>query len=207
MYLMMNGGSLMQYLKEEIKNNIISAAIREFREKGYHDASMRTIAANAGVAIGNVYRYFKNKDELFNAIVEPVYTKFTSMVFELYQSHQPIPEIHLLAEDITDNIMEFFAKYETELFILIYKSKGSKFEKIKEELIRLVDYLIKCELAPLFKDQGIILEDDYIFYVVAATFVEGLFMIISKYKDPAKIKEQIGKLMIIFFDDFYKNFL
>lgn len=197
----------MQYLKEEVKNNIISAAVREFGDKGYHDASMRTIAANAGVAIGNVYRYFKNKDELFNTIVEPVYTKFTSMVFELYQSHQPVPEIHLMAEDITDNIMEFFAKYETELFILIYKSKGSKFENLKEELIRLVDHRIKSELAPVLKEHGIVLEDEYIFYVVSATFIEGMFMIISKYKEPDKIKEQIGKLMIIFFDDFYKNFL
>ena len=203
----MNGGSFMQYLKEEVKNNIISAAVREFGDKGYHDASMRTIAANAGVAIGNVYRYFKNKDELFNTIVEPVYTKFTSMVFELYQSHQPVPEIHLMAEDITDNIMEFFAKYETELFILIYKSKGSKFENLKEELIRLVDHRIKSELAPVLKEHGIVLEDEYIFYVVSATFIEGMFMIISKYKEPDKIKEQIGKLMIIFFDDFYKNFL
>jgi AcrR family transcriptional regulator len=168
---------------------------------------MRTIAAGAGIAIGNVYRYFKNKDELFNTIVEPAYTRFTSMVLELYQNHDPIPEIHFLTEDITEKIMEFFAKYETELLILIDKSQGSKYENIKEELIRLVDHRIKCELYPVFKDNGIVLEDDYILYVISTTFIEGIFMIIRKYKEQSKIKEQISKLMIIFFGDFYKNFI
>jgi AcrR family transcriptional regulator len=203
---MMNGGSLMQYLKEEIKNNIISAAIKEFNRNGYHDASMRTIASNAGIAIGNVYRYFKNKDELFNTIVEPAYSRFTSMVFDLYQNHDPIPEIHFLADDITDKIMEFYEKYGTELLILIDKSKGSKYENIKEELIRLINHRIKSELTPVFKDKGIVLQDDYILYVVATTFIEGIFMILRKYNDHTKIKELIGQLLIIFFDDFYKNF-
>jgi AcrR family transcriptional regulator len=204
---MMNGGSLMQYLKEDIKNNIISAATQEFYQKGYHDASMRTIAANAGVAIGNVYRYFQNKDELFNFVVEPVYTKFTSMVMELYQTHEAFPEIHLLAEDITDKIMEFIERYETELLIIMDKSKGSKYENIKEELIGLVDHRIKCELYPVLEDRRVVLEDDYILYVVAATFIEGIFMIIRKYKDQSKKSELIGKLLIVFFDDFYRKFI
>lgn len=202
---MMNGGSRMQYLKDEIRNNIIAAALKEFTEKGYHDASMRVIAANAGVAIGNVYRYFKNKDELFNSIVEPVYTRFTSMVFDLYQPQDSIPEMHLLTEDITDKIMEFYAVHETELLILIDKSKGSKYEDIKDELISLVNFRIKSELAPLFKNHDIVLQDDYILYIIAATFIEGIFMAIRKYRDQAKIKELIGQLLLIFFDDFDKR--
>ena len=195
----------MQYLKDEIRNNIIAAALKEFTEKGYHDASMRVIAANAGVAIGNVYRYFKNKDELFNSIVEPVYTRFTSMVFDLYQPQDSIPEMHLLTEDITDKIMEFYAVHETELLILIDKSKGSKYEDIKDELISLVNFRIKSELAPLFKNHDIVLQDDYILYIIAATFIEGIFMAIRKYRDQAKIKELIGQLLLIFFDDFDKR--
>lgn len=195
----------MQYLKDEIRNNIIAAALKEFTEKGYHDASMRVIAANAGVAIGNVYRYFKNKDELFNSIVEPVYTRFTSMVFDLYQTQDSMPEMHLLTEDITDKIMEFYAVHETELLILIDKSKGSKYEDIKDELISLVNFRIKSELAPLFKNHKRVLQDDYILYIIAATFIEGIFMAIRKYRDQAKIKELIGQLLLIFFDDFDKR--
>jgi len=196
----------MQYLKDEIRNNIITAALKEFTIKGYQGASMRIIAAEAGVAIGNVYRYFKNKDELFNSIVDPVYTKFTSMVFDLYQTQGSIPEMQLMTVDITDKIMEFYDKYETELLILIDKSKGSKYEDIKEELIRLVNYRIKSELLVIFKENGIILKDDYILYILAATFVEGIFMVLRKYRDQTKIKELLGQLLFIYFDDLYKRF-
>lgn len=203
---MMSGGSVMQYLKEEIRNNIIAAAIKEFTERGYHSASMRVIAADAGAAIGNVYRYFKNKDELFNTIVEPVYIRFTSMVFDLYMPQESVPEMHLMTEDITDKIMEFYDEYAVELLILIDKSNGSKYEDIKEELIRLINYRIKSELTPILKEKGIVIKDDYILYIISATFMEGIFMVIRKYREQSKIKELIGQLLIVFFDDFYKRF-
>ena len=39
----------MQILKESIKNKILKAASLEFNEKGFQAASMRKIAANAGI--------------------------------------------------------------------------------------------------------------------------------------------------------------
>lgn len=196
----------MQYLKEEVKNRIVSAAIQEFTLKGYQDASMREIATKAGVAIGNIYHYFKNKDELFHSIVGPVYHEFTSMVLELYQTNGSIPDIRLLAEEITEKIIEFYEKYQTELLILLDKSKGSKFENLKEELIRLLNYRIKSELNPILQEKAIVLSDDYILYVTAATFIEGMFMILRKYQDQAKIKLLIGQLLVIYFNDFYQCF-
>jgi hypothetical protein len=103
--------------------------------------------------------------------------------------------------------MEFIERYETELLIIMDKSKGSKYENIKEELIGLVDHRIKCELYPVLEDRQVVIEDDYILYVVAATFIEGIFMIIRKYKDQSKKSELIGKLLIVFFDDFYRKFI
>lgn len=197
----------MQYLKEEVKNRILTAAIQEFTLRGYVEASMREIAAKAGVAIGNIYHYFKNKDELFSSIVGPVYNKFTSMVLELYQNNGTIPDVRLLAEDITEKIIEFYEQYQTELLILLDKSKGSKYEVLKEELIRLLNYRIKSELNPVLQDKSIILADDYILYVTAATFIEGLFMILRKYQDQERIKLLIGQLLVIYFDDFYKCFI
>ncbi|MEH6938307.1 TetR/AcrR family transcriptional regulator, partial [Bacillus sp. JJ664] len=63
----------MQILKEDIKNRIIAAALEEFKEQGYLGASIRNIASNAGIALGTIYKYFKNKEDLFNSLVEPVY--------------------------------------------------------------------------------------------------------------------------------------
>ena len=55
----------MQYLKTDVRNRILESAEEEFRQNGYLNASIRTIAENAGISLGNVYRYFSNKEALW----------------------------------------------------------------------------------------------------------------------------------------------
>ena len=62
----------MQYTKTEVRNRILASARREFYEKGYDGAAMRSIAAAAGTSLGNLYRYYKNKQELYAAVVGDV---------------------------------------------------------------------------------------------------------------------------------------
>jgi len=49
---------------EESKKRIISAALKVFSEYGYRGACMRLIARQAGISVGGVYLYFKNKEDL-----------------------------------------------------------------------------------------------------------------------------------------------
>ncbi|MEQ9822873.1 MAG: helix-turn-helix domain-containing protein [Puniceicoccaceae bacterium] len=50
------------------RQNILNAARRAFRERGFHAATMSLIAEYAGVSQGLAYRYFKNKDAITEAI-------------------------------------------------------------------------------------------------------------------------------------------
>jgi len=43
---------------------ILEAALELFRERGYEAATMRAIAEQAGVALGNAYYYFRSKEHL-----------------------------------------------------------------------------------------------------------------------------------------------
>ncbi|MEM1179890.1 MAG: TetR family transcriptional regulator [Acidobacteriota bacterium] len=43
---------------------ILECALELFRERGYDDTTMRTIAERAGVSLGNAYYYFKSKEHL-----------------------------------------------------------------------------------------------------------------------------------------------
>ena len=57
---------------ENTRDRILEAALRLFHEHGYRGATTAEIARQAGVAEGTIYRYFKDKKELFLACVEPV---------------------------------------------------------------------------------------------------------------------------------------
>src|SRR4051795_3349096 len=46
------------------KREILGAAAVVFRRQGIHSAGMRDIAAAAGMAVGNLYYYFRDKQEL-----------------------------------------------------------------------------------------------------------------------------------------------
>jgi TetR/AcrR family transcriptional regulator, fatty acid metabolism regulator protein len=52
------------------KATILRAAVDIFASKGYHGCRIADVAKQAGVAYGLVYHYFKNKDELLQAVFQ-----------------------------------------------------------------------------------------------------------------------------------------
>ncbi|HEX2966322.1 MAG TPA: TetR/AcrR family transcriptional regulator [Syntrophorhabdaceae bacterium] len=51
------------------RNQILADALELFQEKGYHAVSMHEIAAKTEFSIGSLYKYFKNKEELYSAMM------------------------------------------------------------------------------------------------------------------------------------------
>lgn len=52
---------------EQTRALIVETALRLFRETGYEATTMRAIAREAGVSVGNAYYYFGSKEELIQA--------------------------------------------------------------------------------------------------------------------------------------------
>ena len=66
--------------KQDKRTRIINSAIVIFAEKGYHLGNMNDIATKADVAVGSIYRYFHNKEDLLIAIFEE---KMGELILEL----------------------------------------------------------------------------------------------------------------------------
>lgn len=54
------------------------AAIVLFKDRGFHGVGLRQIAEEAGVSLGNIYNYYKTKEQLFDSILERLHEEFTS---------------------------------------------------------------------------------------------------------------------------------
>jgi TetR/AcrR family transcriptional regulator len=52
-------------LEEEKRERVLSAAINEFADKNYNNASMNVVVKSAGISKGALFKYFKNKAGLF----------------------------------------------------------------------------------------------------------------------------------------------
>jgi len=55
--------------KDEIKSNIMAAALIEFGKNGYRHASTNNIHRIAGIAKGTLFYYFKSKAKLYNTVL------------------------------------------------------------------------------------------------------------------------------------------
>jgi AcrR family transcriptional regulator len=56
--------------KTSRRQQILDAAGQCFRQSGFHAASMASIAGVAGQSVGQIYRYFENKEAIIAAIVD-----------------------------------------------------------------------------------------------------------------------------------------
>lgn len=54
---------------ESRREQILEAACERVRQSGFHGASMADIAKAAGLSVGQIYRYFENKEAIIAAIV------------------------------------------------------------------------------------------------------------------------------------------
>jgi AcrR family transcriptional regulator len=54
---------------------ILETALRLFRERGFEETTMRVIAEEAGVSLGNAYYYFRSKDEMIHSFYARLQTE------------------------------------------------------------------------------------------------------------------------------------
>jgi AcrR family transcriptional regulator len=52
------------------RTQILNAALTSFAKRGFHQASMHDISAEAGISVGLIYRYFANKEAVISAMAD-----------------------------------------------------------------------------------------------------------------------------------------
>ncbi|MBI5193580.1 MAG: TetR/AcrR family transcriptional regulator [Nitrospirae bacterium] len=57
-------------LKKNRREEILTAAITIFSQKGYHDTTIADLIEKAGIARGTFYLYFENKRQIFDSILD-----------------------------------------------------------------------------------------------------------------------------------------
>ncbi|MGB9097212.1 TetR/AcrR family transcriptional regulator [Erwinia sp.] len=95
------------------QDEIIAAGRRCFRQSGFHAASMAQLAVEARLSVGQIYRYFTNKDAIIEEIVKRIID--TRLVFiEATTTALNLPQLlawrHALDEDDEALMLEVAAE-------------------------------------------------------------------------------------------------
>jgi TetR/AcrR family fatty acid metabolism transcriptional regulator len=80
-------------------DKILGVAARLFATHRFHEARMEDIAAEAGVGKGTIYRYFKDKEDLYLALLSQAAAEFSVRIREAHdRARNPEQQIEFLVE-------------------------------------------------------------------------------------------------------------
>ena len=128
---------------KETRQHLLDCAKKEFLEKGYMKASLRNICKEAGVTTGALYFFFKDKEDLFGALVEEPLKKLYAAMEEHYATEMRNGEqvAQLALEDDRDLetsrqiIRQMYANRDAFL-LLLTKSQGLRIAWMRSWIFR-----------------------------------------------------------------------
>ncbi|HBD96189.1 MAG: hypothetical protein A2015_08940 [Spirochaetes bacterium GWF1_31_7] len=185
----------MQILKDDIRDEILKNSKHDFLEYGFNQTSLRTIAAKSSVTVSNIYNYFKNKNDLFTAVVSPAVSYINEILVksagtDFHQFDSPVyVQWHI---EFINMIYRFINIHRDELILLFSKSSGSHYENFKDSTARSYAENSQCAKLALSGHEVsyFFMHNFTLFYL---NFLENLAL---HEHDDAKIKQYLAELTI-----------
>ena len=125
----------------DLDGRILQAAQAEFLDKGYEAASLRKIAAAAGVTVGAIYTRWPTKDGLFQALVQPLLDRigqaFSSIKGSYYPDSAPLSPAHMAQamELESQAILHLLFDDYDRAVLLLCRSTGSSLEHVLDGIV------------------------------------------------------------------------
>lgn len=78
------------------RSQILEAAVVCFAKRGFHQASMHDISAEAGISVGLIYRYFENKEAVISAMADRHKQEISEMLERARQATTLLESLEIL---------------------------------------------------------------------------------------------------------------
>ncbi len=146
-------GTLSRREREKLRqrSDMLKAALKLFSKNGYHNVSMRKIAQKAEFAIGTIYKFFKNKEDLYRALIMEHADEFhNTLVKAIEEPGSEIEKIRNYIEvkgDIFTSKVSIVRLYFAETHGTGFNFKTGIDRKIRDKHKKTLDLL-----ASVFKD-------------------------------------------------------
>ncbi len=130
--------------KPEVRKAIQKAAAEAFADVGFERAALGDIVERAGTSIGNLYKYFANKDELFADFIPRGFTaELTNRVRTQVRALRAEPDVFSIGADhpywrASEDLLAFTIAHRERVVFLLLRAQGTKHERFPGEVVRLL---------------------------------------------------------------------
>lgn len=131
----------MEQEENTTRQRIQQAALQEFLDKGFRDASLRRIVKNAGVTTGALYGYFSGKEALFASIVEPHAAAVMGQFMQAQTDFAELPageqpdHVGVESRSCTQWMVDYMYRYPAEFKLLLCRSGGTAYEDFVHHMV------------------------------------------------------------------------
>lgn len=187
--------------RSDTLEQIHQAAMEEFLEKGFQEASLRQIVKNAGVTTGAFYGYYSNKAALFAALVEPHAAAVMGRFMETQLAFAKLPKEerpeHMGKESAAciDWMLDYIYDHYAPFKLLICKADGTPYEDFIHEMVEVeVEYTFRyIEVLKNLGRQVPELDKD-LCHMIASGMFNGIFEMIRHDMPKDRAKRFIDQL-------------
>ena len=126
----------MQTLKEEIQARIQKVATAAFLRYGYQEVTMRDIAKKSAISVGNLYNYYKNKEDLFYSLTGTSYL-YLKQLLRAVKEHGPQSGVTDtdFTKSLVRKISQLLKQHRVGFLLMIDRGQGTKYNNLKDELM------------------------------------------------------------------------
>ncbi|HYP97616.1 MAG TPA: TetR/AcrR family transcriptional regulator [Polyangiaceae bacterium] len=130
--------------KPEVREAILKAAAEAFAEGGFERAALSDVVDRAGTSIGNLYKYFANKDELFAEFIPRGFTtELTHRVraqVEALRGERNVFALHAAHpyRRASEELLSFTIAHRERVVFLLLRAQGTEHERFASEVVRLL---------------------------------------------------------------------
>lgn len=172
----------MKPINEELKSEILNVSKKEFLEHGYNKTTVRSIASSIGCTTGAIYRYYKDKSAIFDALVkEPTEMllkqfKETSLNISSYSEDVQVKSVPEMSANEFDWMVDYIYDNYDVFRLICCASEGTKYENYIELLIEVEEESTNRFITTL-KKSGMLKSniDPLMSHILANTLFSGIF--------------------------------
>lgn len=186
---------------EGVQERVLECAAEEFLEKGYTDASLRSIAEKAETSTNSIYVRFGDKEGLFSAIVEPVAEEFMTQflrvqeTFHSFDAETQRKEVGKYSANEMLKMVDYIYDHFDAFRLLLDASYGTKFHDFVDQLVDMEeDYTwkwIKVTGSASGLEASMPRE---LYHMVVTSYFEGIFEVVRHEMSRENAKKYISLL-------------
>lgn len=115
-------------IRKTSRDKILSVALELFAQNGFQGTSVSKIAEKASISKGLMYNYFKNKEELLEAVVLDGFTKIAELDYGITNQEKPLEKLKKIIDDTLDSLFENLNYWQLYMALLVQPQVQKKFE-------------------------------------------------------------------------------